>query len=71
MANVDIWWSSITVAQKERIARKANQKEVPYPECTRWWLSLPEERKQKIHDHCVDSHGLFLRDWNDGNPFTD
>ena len=59
-----IWWASLTIAQKERIARKGQAKASPdgkvdeelvkYPACTRGWNSLEEAGKQKIHDHCVD-----------------
>ena len=64
---LEIWWSSLSVAQKERIARKGLTKASPdgkvdeslvvYPACTRWWNSLEENRKAKIHDHCVNRHG--------------
>ncbi|MCQ2146444.1 MAG: hypothetical protein MJZ16_02905 [Bacteroidales bacterium] len=50
MINLDIWWSSLTVAQKERIATKGNKSETLYPACTAWWNSLPKERKEIIHD---------------------
>ena len=55
---LEIWWSSLSVAQKERIARKALTKESPegkvdeslvqYPACTRWWLGLGQDRKMKM-----------------------
>ncbi len=44
---------------------------VQYPAGTRWWNDLPVEKKQEIHDHCVDRHGLFLADWNDAAPYGD
>ena len=79
--NLEIWWASLTIAQKERIARKGQTKASPdgkvdetlvrYPACTRWWNDLPLEKKQEIHDHCVDHHGLFLADWNDATPYGD
>ena len=78
---LEIWWSSLPIAQKERIARKAASKAaaggtvdeslVQYPACTRWWNDLPVEKKQEIYDHCVDRHGLLLAEWNDAAPYGD
>ena len=79
--NLDIWWASLTIAQKERIARKGLTKASPdgkvdealvrYPACSRWWNTLEEAVKQKVHDHCVDHHGYLLQDWNDADPYGD
>ena len=61
MANLNIWWSALTIAQKERIAAKAAEKEgnkdadVRYPACSRWWISISEEQRQWIYDHCTDT----------------
>ena len=54
--NLEIWWSSLTIAQKERIARKGQTKASPdgqvdealvrYPACTSWWNTLEEPVKQ-------------------------
>lgn len=83
MANNDLelWWASLSVAQKERIARKAQTKAaggkpcdealVLYPACTVWWETLGEEQKTTIHDHCVDRHGYLLKEWDDANPYGD
>ena len=78
---LEIWWSSLTIAQKERIARKAQKKASPdgkvddelvrYPACTRWWNSQDLAVQQKIHDHCVDRHGYLLQEWNDADPYGD
>ena len=67
--NLEIWWASLTIAQKERIARKGQTKASPdgkvdeelvrYPACTRWWNAQADVDKQKIHDHCVDRHGYL------------
>lgn len=71
----DEWWSSITIAQKERIATKAKSKSQPagtpitpviYPECSAWWNTLDEEHKTWIHDHCMDKHGYLLPEWQEG-----
>ena len=79
--NLEIWWASLTIAQKERIARKGQAKASPdgkvddalvlYPACSRWWITLEEAAKQKIHDHCVDRHGYLLQEWNDADPYGD
>ena len=79
--NLEIWWASLTIAQKERIARKGLTKASPdgkvddelvrYPACTRWWNSLDAQTQQKVHDHCVDRHGYLLQEWNDADPYGD
>jgi len=79
--NLEIWWSSLTIAQKERIARKALKKAAPdgkvdeelvrYPACTRWWNAQPQEARQRVHDHCVDKHGYLLQEWNEADPYGD
>ena len=79
--NLEIWWSSLTIAQKERIARKGlskanpdapvNEDEVRYPACSRWWNSLPDEQKETIHDHCVDRHGYLLLEGKEADPYGD
>ncbi|MBR1407227.1 MAG: hypothetical protein IJ578_09915 [Bacteroidales bacterium] len=78
---LETWWSSLTIAQKERIARKAAAKAsadgtvdeaaVRYPACTQWWNGLDETTRQTIYDHCVDRHGYLLKDWNDATPYGD
>lgn len=71
MAKYDIWWSSLKVTEKERIASKIKGEKVYYPECTEVWNALDAEKQQKIHDHCTDAHGLILLDWVDGKPYGD
>ncbi len=78
---LEIWWSSIPVKEKERIARKGQGKDVGeenvkdenvrYPACTRWWGTLDWDRKEMIYRHCVARHGDELREWNEGNPYGD
>jgi hypothetical protein len=78
---METWWASLTIAQKERIARKGQAKTTPggkvdeelvrYPACTRWWNSLDEPLKEKVHDHCVDRHGYLLMEWRDADPYGD
>ena len=78
---LETWWASLTIAQKERIARKGQSKTAPggevdeelvrYPACTRWWNSLDEPLKEKVHDHCVDRHGYLLMEWRDADPYGD
>lgn len=73
MNKLDNWWSSLTITQKERIATKAARKagdenaNVTYPACSVWWMSIDEERKQMIHDHCTNDHGLLLPEYQEGN----
>lgn len=70
------WWSSLTIVQKERVAGKIASKrnsqptEITYPECTRLWLSLDVEEKKTIHDHCVDAHGYLLPEFSEGTIFN-
>ena len=71
----DEWWASLTITQKERIARKASSKaaipfETSYPACSRWWMTLEEDKKQGIHDHCTDRHGYLLPDFQEGHTLS-
>ena len=78
---LEIWWSSLSIAQKERIAFKGQSKASPekevdmdlvrYPACTRWWNSLPTSQKLFIHNHCVDRHGYLLKEWDEAQPYGD
>lgn len=67
---LDEWWAGLTVPQKERIAGKIEKREVFYPECSVVWNNLTEERKQKIHDHCVDAHGHIRTEWTEGKTYS-
>ena len=75
--DLETWWSSLAISEKERIALKALSKAggdpamAKYPHCTSWWNALEESRKQKIHNHCVLRHGDVLKDWNDADPYGD
>ena len=81
MRNIELekWWASLTISQKERIARKGLSKNstdgsvdenlVLYPACSKWWSDLDDERRQTIYDHCVDAHGYLLKEWNDADPY--
>lgn len=75
----DEWWASLTIAQKERIATKAKNKNNPagtpvtqvlYPACSAWWNTLDDERKSWLHDHCMDRHGYLLPEWSEGQSFS-
>lgn len=78
---LEIWWSSLPVKEKERIACKgqskhsadgtAKEEDYRYPACTRWWGTLDAERKESIYRHCVACHGDELREWKHGNPYGD
>lgn len=69
---LNLWWSSLSVSQKEYIATKIVQKNNPdagkilYPACTEIWVQLSNEIKDKIHDHCIKNHGLIMDDWSEG-----
>ena len=68
---VDIWWSNLTIAHKERIAAKIlgmsnPTEESRYPKCTEIWKGLSFEQKQAIYKHCTDEHGYLLHGWVDG-----
>ena len=67
---LDEWWAGLTVPQKERIAGKVAKCPVHYPECTIVWNKLTAERKQRIHDHCTDEHGLIRTDWTEGTTYS-
>ena len=80
MENVDleIWWSSLPVTEKERIALKGLRKsgdpdesKAQYPACTAWWNGLAAERQEFIYKHCVVAHGDELREWKEQNPYGD
>lgn len=55
--DLNLWWSSLSVSQKECIATKIVQKNNPdagkilYPACTEIWMQLSDEVKQQIHDN--------------------
>ncbi|MBQ6576262.1 MAG: hypothetical protein IJL91_00745 [Bacteroidales bacterium] len=73
------WWASLSISQKERIARKGLSKASPdgsvdesfvqYPGCSRWWSGLDEKTRILIYGHCVDTHGYLLKEWNDADPY--
>ena len=79
--DLEMWWSSLTIAQKERIAGKALKKasadgnvdmsSVTYPGCSFWWCGLDEAAQMKIHDHCESRHGYVMAEWNDADPYGD
>lgn len=78
---LELWWASLPVARKEEIARKGiakgsgsdsfNESDVTYPACSRWWLSLSNEKKEWIHAHCTNRHGYVRSEWTDANPYGD
>lgn len=76
--DLEIWWSSLPISEKERIARKGMSKDGPvnedlvrYPACTVWWNKLDASRQEFIYLHCVAKHGDELREWKEGNPYGD
>ncbi len=70
---LEIWWSSLSIAQKERIASKGSRDESMhhYPACSVWWISLDEEHRLKIYHHCTDRHGYVVKEWDEANPYGD
>ena len=77
-SDLDNWWASLPVHEKERIARKALTKAgiddeslACYPACTRWWEALAEDRKLWIKQHCEAAHGDVQKAWDDANPYGD
>ena len=81
MRNLELekWWASLTISQKERIARKGLSKISPdgnideslvtYPACSAWWSSLDDDTRIFIYGHCVDTHGFLLKEWNEADPY--
>jgi hypothetical protein len=71
--DLQVWWSSLPISEKERIARKGSgdETQAQYPACTAWWNNLDMERQKKIYQHCVARHGDELREWKEGNPYGD
>ena len=74
---LNVWWASLTIGQKERIASKIKSREndgrtvvVNYPECSDVWNSLPVESQRAIYQHCTDDHGLLLQEWTEGWAFS-
>lgn len=74
---LNIWWASLTINEKERIASKIATREhngkytvIHYPECSEVWNELTPEKQQAIYEHCTDAHGLLLKDWKEGRPFS-
>ena len=71
---LDFWWSTLTVKEKERIATKIARIGNPdapvqnYPHCTEVWQSAPDDVRQRVHDHCNDDHGLVIGEWSEGKP---
>ena len=56
--DLNLWWSSLSVSQKEGIATRIVQKNNPvagkilYPACTEIWMQLSNEVKEQIYDTC-------------------
>jgi hypothetical protein len=69
--DLEVWWSSLPISEKERIAKKGSGTEQAYPACTAWWNGLDIARQEKIYTHCVARHGDELREWKEGNPYGD
>lgn len=76
VSELDLWFCSLTIKQKEHISCKVllkegkDPKEGLYPNCTEIWKSLDEETKQKIHDHCTDEHNMWIQEGGNGTIFS-
>lgn len=72
----DKWWSSLTIFQKERIAKKISKEsgdddaDVTYPACTDLWNKLTLRKKITIYYHCTDKHGYLLKEWKEGQSMS-
>lgn len=68
------WFCSLTIKQKEHIAckillkHKRDAKEGLYPKSVLVWNELDTEKKNWIHSHCTDKHGMWIQEAGDA-PF--
>ena len=73
-SELDSWFCSLSVKQIEHIACRVlkkqgkDPKEGVYPHCATIWNALDESKKQYIHDHCTDQHGMWIQEGGDA-PF--
>jgi len=73
---LDKWFCSLSIQQKEHISCKVlikegkNPKQGLYPNCIDVWTLLPVERKESIYHHCTDSHGMWIQEPGDGPIYS-
>lgn len=73
---LDSWFCSLSVPQKEHIACKVLLKQGKdphagvYPNCVDVWSELDAEKKESIHEHCTDSHGMWIQEGGDGPIYS-
>lgn len=74
---LDNWFCSLSVKQKEHIAAKLakynglDAKEYMYPNCWDLWARCDDVvQKQMIHDHCTDNHGMWIQEGGDAPIFS-
>lgn len=67
---LDKWWSSLKVSEKERIATKLTGNTTQYPECTDVWKTLGTQTKYWVREHCTNKHGIVFPAWQDGKSFS-
>jgi len=73
---LDDWFCSLSIKQKEHIACKVllKQEKDPkrglYPNCVTIWNELDEEVKNTIHDHCTDKHGMWIQEGGDAPIYS-
>ena len=66
----DLWWSNLTISQKERIAKKITKEECVYPKCTLVWKELGDDKKEWIHKHCTSKHGCVIEEFTEGQTMS-
>lgn len=73
---LDSWFVSLAVKQKEHIACKVLLKQGKdpkggvYPNCWGVWEELSEDIKNQIHSHCTDKHGMWIQEEGDGPIYS-
>lgn len=73
---LDSWFCSLSVKQKEHIACKVLVKQGKdpkgglYPNCVDVWNALDESIKDDIHSHCTDKHGMWIQEGGDGPIYS-
>jgi len=73
---LDSWFCSLSVKQKEHISCKVllkqgkDPKEGLYPNCVDVWSVLDENIKNDIHSHCTDKHGMWIQEEGDGPIYS-
>lgn len=73
---LDDWYCSLSIKQKEHIACKVllkqglDPKNGLYPNCISVWTQLDLETQNWIHDHCTDRHGMWIQEGGDAPIYS-